>query len=264
MALQFCSFSSGSSGNCYLVRENNHALLIDAGISGKKIFNSLEATGTALEDVEALLITHEHIDHVKSIPIVTKKLPNIFAYANDSTWKNIERPVASELKRTFTTGYDFNISNFIIRPFSIPHDASEPVGFSIYHEDRQISMLTDVGHITEDIMDEISDADLLVLEANHDKEILLMNSYPYNVKQRILGDNGHLSNSCAGECIKEITLRNPKKRQILLGHLSNENNTPSIASLTIKNTLEEKNIFLDESLSLDVLLRDTCSCIYTV
>lgn len=264
MAFKFCSFASGSSGNCYMIKNDNHAILIDAGISGKKIFQGLEDAGVPLENVHGLLITHEHIDHVKSLPIVTKKLPNIMAYANKATWEAIERPVADAKRALFTTGEDFYIKDFLIRPFSISHDAAEPVGFSIYHEEKQISIVTDIGYMTEDIFNEIKDADLLLLEANHEEEILLMGSYPYNLKRRILGEKGHLSNVSAGQCLCNIIEANPKKRRILLGHLSRENNDPSVALLAVKNALLEKEIISGGHLALEVALRDCCSPLYEV
>ncbi|MDO4545149.1 MAG: MBL fold metallo-hydrolase [Bacillota bacterium] len=264
MSLQFCSFASGSSGNCYLIKNENTALLIDAGISGKKIFQGLEDTGTAREDVSAILITHEHIDHVKSLPIVTKKLPNIMAYANEATWASIERPVAEKKQQLFRTGADFTVGDFLVRSFPIPHDAAEPVGFSLYHDGRQISVVADVGYITEDIFEEIVDADLLLLEANHEEEILLMSSYPYPLKRRILGERGHLSNVSAGECLCELVETKQKKRRVLLGHLSRENNDPSVAMLAVRNTLMEKNIIPGTDLQLEVVLRDCCSCLYEV
>lgn len=239
-------------------------MLIDAGISGKKIFQALEDTATPPEMVKALLITHEHIDHVKSIPIVTKKLPNILAYANEATWQSIERPVSPDKQRTFSTGEDFYIDDLIIRPFSIPHDAAEPVGYSIYYGDSQISIVTDVGYITDEIFQEITDADLLMLEANHEEEILLMGSYPYELKRRILGENGHLSNVNAGRCLCGLVEARNKKRRVLLGHLSRENNDPSVAMLAVKNTLMENNIIPGSDLKLEVVLRDCCSCIYEV
>lgn len=264
MALQFCSFASGSSGNCYLVRSDETAILIDAGISGKRIFQGLSDTGTPMEDVSALLVTHEHIDHVKSLPIVSKKLPNVFIYANEATWGSIERPVAEEKRRTFHTGCEFQIEDLTIRPFAIPHDAAEPVGFSIYHQDSQISIVTDVGHITDEIFEEIIDADLLLLEANHEEEILLMGRYPYPVKRRILGEHGHLSNVNAGKCLGKLIRRSQKKRQVLLGHLSHENNDPSVALLAVRNTLMEQDIIPGNDLKLEVVLRDCCSCLYEV
>lgn len=264
MPLQFCSFASGSSGNCYLIKNERSAILVDAGISGKKIFQGLEETGTPFENVSAILVTHEHIDHVKSLPIVTKKLPNILAWANRETWEHIERPVAEGCRRVFTTGEDFQIDDFRIRPFAIPHDAAEPVGFSIYYDGRQISIVTDVGYITDEIFAEITDADLLLLEANHEKEILLMGRYPYHLKRRILGDYGHLSNVSAGECLCRLIEENRKPRQVLLGHLSRENNDPSVAMLTVTNTLQEQDIFPGDDLTVEVMLRDACSCLYEV
>ena len=264
MPLQFCSFASGSSGNCYLIKNERSAILVDAGISGKKIFQGLEETGTPFENVSTILVTHEHIDHVKSLPIVTKKLPNILAWANRETWEHIERPVAEGCRRVFTTGEDFQIDDFRIRPFAIPHDAAEPVGFSIYYDGRQISIVTDVGYITDEIFAEITDADLLLLEANHEKEILLMGRYPYHLKRRILGDHGHLSNVSAGECLCRLIEENRKPRQVLLGHLSRENNDPSVAMLTVTNTLQEQDIFPGDDLTVEVMLRDACSCLYEV
>ena len=198
MPLKFCSLASGSSGNCYLIKNQRSALLVDAGISGKKILEGLTATDTPESHVKSLLITHEHIDHVKSVSVLAKKLPGISIYANEATWEGIKKPVPPQQQRFFQTGEDFYIDDFMIRPFSIPHDAADPVGFSIYCEDRQISIVTDVGCITEAIFDEIVGADLLLLEANHEKEILLMSRYPYHLKHRILGDKGHLSNVSAG------------------------------------------------------------------
>lgn len=264
MTLKFCSFASGSSGNCYLIKNDSSALLIDAGISGKRIFQALKDTDTPHEKVRGLLVTHEHIDHVKSLPIVTKKLPGIAAYANDATWANIQRPVAEKQQRIFHTGKDFYIDDFRIRPFAIPHDAAEPVGFSLYCGDKQISIVTDVGHITDEIFDEITDADFLLLEANHEKEILLMGRYPYNLKHRILSDKGHLSNVSAGECLCRLAEARRKKRQVLLGHLSHENNDPAVAMLTVRNTLMERNIIPGNELKLGIAMRDCHSPVYEV
>lgn len=264
MTLNFCSFASGSSGNCYMVRCGDTALLVDAGISGKRIFEGLERTETPLEQVKGLLITHEHIDHVKSIPIVTKKAPAIRAYANAATWANIERKVAEEKKALFTTGEDFSIGEIRIRPFAIPHDAAEPVGFSFYAADRQISIVTDAGCITDAIFQEIMDADLLVLEANHEVEVLQMCNYPYQTKRRILGDKGHLSNVTAGKCICRLMEAKDKARRILLGHLSHQNNEPELAKMTIGNILQEEEIYIGGRLKMDVILRDRISPVYEV
>lgn len=264
MPLNFCSFASGSSGNCYMIRYGKTALLVDAGISGKKIFEGLEHTGTPLEMLQALLVTHEHIDHVKSLPIVTKKAPNIKAYANQATWDNIERKVAEEKKAYFTTGQDFYIGDILVRPFPISHDAADPVGFSFYADGSQISIVTDSGCVTDEIFEEITGADLLVLEANHEVEVLQMCGYPYQTKRRILGDKGHLSNVTAGRCICRLVEARDKARRVLLGHLSHQNNEPELAKMTVGNILMEEDIYIGDRLKVDVILRDCVSPVYEV
>ena len=149
MTLKFCSFASGSSGNCYLVKSNNTAILIDAGISGTRILAGLEDTETLREDISAVLVTHEHVDHVRSLPVLSKRIPGLCVYANEATWERIERPVPEERRRTFATGEDFQIGDLTIRPFPVPHDAAEPVGFSVFADGRQISVCTDAGYISE-------------------------------------------------------------------------------------------------------------------
>ena len=262
MTLRFCSFASGSSGNCYLVKSDNPAILIDAGISGKRIIEGLEHTETPREMVSAILVTHEHIDHVQSLPVMTKRIPHVRIYANEATWDQIDRPVPDEHRHLFVTGEEFEIGDLVIKPFPVSHDAAEPVGFSIRGGGRKISICTDSGYISDDIYEEISDADLLLLEANHEKELLLFGRYPYPLKQRILGDEGHLSNLTCGECLCRIVSEKPKKRQVLLGHLSHENNTPEVAMQAIVNTLEEERIFVGDELRIDVARRDTISRLY--
>lgn len=264
MALEFCSFASGSSGNCYMVKQNGTAILIDAGISGKRIFEGLAHTDTPLTQVAAVLVTHEHIDHVKSLPIVSRKTPDAAVYANQQTWDNINKKIDETKKKIFVTGSAFYINDIRVKSFSIPHDAAEPVGFSLYGDGRQISILTDAGHITDAMFEEIMDADLLVLEANHEVEVLRMCRYPYNTKRRILGDYGHLSNVTAGKCICKLTEAKDKARRILLGHLSQQNNDPGLAQMTIQNILQEEEIYTGDRLKLDVILKDTVSAVYEV
>ena len=264
MTLKFCSIASGSSGNCYLVKTENSAILIDAGISGKRIFAALEETGTPLDMVRAVIVTHEHIDHVRSLPILSRKIPGVKIYANEGTWRAIERPVDGDKRETFITGETFSIDDLIIKPFAVSHDAADPVGFSIYGENRKISFCTDSGYITDEMFEEIHDANLLLIEANHEKELLLVSGYPYSLKQRILGDMGHLSNVTTGEWIARIVNHRPMSRRVLLGHLSKENNTPEMAFLTIRNTLEENGIYVGEKLKIEVALRDVRSHVFEV
>ncbi|MBN7773303.1 MBL fold metallo-hydrolase [Clostridium aminobutyricum] len=269
MTLSFCSFSSGSSGNSYLIRSECTGILVDAGISGKKIIEGLSATQTPEEQVKALLITHEHIDHVKSLKVITKKLSGIKAYANEKTWQAIEGKVNPLQQETFVTGEAFMIGDILVKPFPISHDAAEPVGFSFFADEKQITVVTDTGYITEEIFQEMKTADILALEANHDENMLKMGRYPWSVKQRILGDKGHLSNTMAGKCICKILddckqAREKKQRRILLAHLSRENNFPEMAFQTIKNVLEESEHYLGSNLQIHTIIKDEISLVYEV
>lgn len=265
MAFSFCSFSSGSSGNCYLVRSGNTALLVDVGISGKKIIEGLSATETPEEQVKGVLVTHEHIDHVKSLRVISKKLPEAKTYANAGTWTQIEENVPETQRETFITGEIFSVGDIQIKPFHISHDAAEPVGFSFFAEGKQISIVTDTGYITEEIFTEMKQADLLALEANHDENMLKVGRYPWNVKQRILGNEGHLSNVAAGNCLCRVLDEcYSKPRRVLLAHLSRENNFPEMAYQTIKNVLEESEHYLGKQLQLNTMMKDEISMIYKV
>lgn len=262
MSLSFCSFSSGSSGNCYMVATENTSLLIDAGISGKKIIEGIDYINADKGKICGLLVTHEHIDHTRSIRIMNKKLPDMNTYASPKTWEYISELVPESNRRIFDIGKRFEIGDIAVKPFRTSHDAAESVGFSFFSGNKQISIVTDTGYVSEEIFTEIKAADILVIEANHDVNVLQMCSYPYQTKRRIAGDFGHLSNEAAADCICRIIKECPKDRQVLLAHLSNENNSPQLAHLTIKNILEEKNLYIDRDLRLNVISRDKISPVY--
>lgn len=262
MSLSFCSFSSGSSGNCYMVFTETTAVLVDAGISGKRILEGIDYIQNDTANISALLITHEHIDHVRSVRVLNKKLPELVTYANSRTWEHIEELVPAPKRRVFNADEEFEIGDMTVRPFRTSHDAAESVGFSFQSGGRQVSIVTDTGYISEEVFANIKAADILVIEANHDVNVLQMCSYPYQTKRRIAGDMGHLSNEAAADCICRITMEYPKDRQVLLAHLSNENNSPSLAHLTIKNILEENRLYIDRDLRLSVISRDEVSPVY--
>lgn len=264
MTLSFCSFSSGSSGNCYLVKTEKTAVLVDAGISGKRIFESLEKTGTTKEQLKGLLITHEHMDHVKSVKTVTRKHGSLKAYANEKTWLMVDNNLDESNKSIFETGKSFYIEDLEIKPFQVSHDAIEPVGFSFYKGGKQISIITDTGCMTEEIFAEIVDADILILEANHDVEMLRMGRYPWFLKKRVLGEEGHLSNVTAGETVCRLIKEKVKQRFVLLAHLSKENNFPEMAFQTVKNILEEKNFYIGTDVEINTIVRDEMSAIYEI
>lgn len=264
MTLSFCSFSSGSSGNCYLIKSENTALLVDAGISGKKILEGLEKTQTKLDLLLGLLITHEHSDHTKSIRVLTKKHSGLQAYANEKTWSMIGLDICEGQKKTFATGQTFFIGDIEVKPFQVSHDAADPVGFSFYSKGKQISVVTDTGYLSQEIMGEITNADILILEANHDVDMLKMGRYPWFLKQRVLGEEGHLSNVAAGEALVKLITEKEKERRVLLAHLSRENNFPEMAYQTVKNILEEANYYIGKHIQLNTIIRDEISCVYEV
>lgn len=264
MTLSFCSFSSGSSGNCYLVKSEQTAVLVDAGISGKKIYEGLEQTGTPREQLAGLLITHEHIDHTKSVKTLMRKEKNLKAYANAPTWSKINSPVSEEQKEVFETGDRFQIGNITVKTFRVSHDAADPVGYTFFSGGKQISIVTDTGCMSEEIISEIKEADLLILEANHDVDMLKLGRYPWFLKQRVLGEEGHLSNEAAGEVILRLLSEREKERSVLLAHLSKENNFPEMAYQTVKNILEEADFYIGKHLKLNTIIRDEVSLVYEI
>lgn len=260
MAFNFCSFASGSSGNCYLVKSDRTALLVDVGITGKRVMAALADIGLPADRLNGILITHEHIDHVRSLRMISKKAENAGVYASGGTFAEVGDRVARENMRRVRGGEEFFIGDILVRTFSLSHDAAEPLGYSFVQDGRQLTVVTDTGCITEEIFDQIKTADLLVLEANHEVNILRMGNYPYMLKRRILSDTGHLSNEAAGECLcrmfscRESAANAPK---VLLAHLSRENNTPQQAYLTVRNVLFEEDIYIDKDLRLEVIERDS-------
>jgi phosphoribosyl 1,2-cyclic phosphodiesterase len=196
--------------------------------------------------------------------VLNRKLPHILTYANSGTWRSIEGLVDESQRMVFETGKDFFIEDIKVKAFPISHDAEEPVGFSLYSGNGQISVLTDTGCLSEEIYAEIKGADLLIIEANHDVEMLKFGRYPWFVKQRVLGEKGHLSNVDAAEAICRLLTEKKKKRHVLLAHLSRENNFPEMAYQTIKNLLEEENHHMDSNLRLNIIARDEMSALYTV
>ncbi len=264
MTLSFCSFSSGSSGNCYLIKSETTAILVDAGISGKKILEGLTATGTPREQLAALLITHEHVDHTKSIRTLMNKEKAMKAYANERTWSQITCPVRDEQRAYFQTGESFLIGDIQVKAFPVSHDAADPVGFTFSSGEKQIGIVTDTGCMSDEIIMSVKEADILILEANYDVDMLKLGRYPWFLKQRVLGEEGHLSNAAAGETILRLLSESNKDRHVLLAHLSRENNFPEMAYQTVKNILEEADYYIGKQLKLNTIIRDEISLIYEI
>lgn len=259
MALQFCSFASGSSGNCSLVKTDRTALLVDTGITGKRILGGLADMGVEPARLSGILITHEHVDHVRSLRMLSRKAENARVYASEGTLEEVGDKIRPEKAEIVCSGEEFQIGDILVRAFALSHDAAEPLGYSFIHEGRQVTIVTDTGIVSDEILSQAQQANLLVLEANHEVNILRMGAYPYALKRRILGDRGHLSNEAAGECLcRMLQCRDPQREapHVLLAHLSRENNTPQQAYLTIRNVLFEQELYIDRDLTMDVMERD--------
>ena len=259
--IKFCSLFSGSSGNALFIGTERTKLLIDAGLSGKRILEALCSIGENPAELSAILISHEHVDHVRGAGILSRK-QDIPIYANESTWEAMETglgPVKLENRKCFTTGDCFEIGDICVRPFSIPHDAAEPVGYNFMAEGKKITTATDIGHATNELIDNISESDLLLLESNHDIEMLKVGPYPWPLKKRILGDHGHLSNEIAAKIIAYMAEKGGKR--FILGHLSHENNFPELAYQTSYNALTEKKIAVGSDVMLEVARRDRAGSI---
>ena len=239
---KFCNLYSGSSGNCSLVETENTKILVDAGVTSKKIREGLETIGKSINQIDAVIITHEHSDHVKGLQVLCKN-NNIPIYANSHTFSMMKQVIPEEQKKYFNTNEYFEIKDLRIYPFSIPHDAADPCGFSIYHDKNKISIATDIGHMENKIIDNLAGSDYILLESNYEPNMLKCSRYPYQLKKRILGENGHLSNEDAANTIS--TLVKLGVSNFSLGHLSEENNLPELAYQTVMEEIM-RNIYSDK------------------
>ena len=258
MGLEFCSFASGSSGNCYFVRNDDTALLVDTGIAGKHIKAGLKKCGAELSDVDWILLTHEHTDHVKSIRMMGRQAGNATVYGTKGTLERVRDRLPQDRTKVICRRERFEIGNIRVASFALSHDAADPVGYSFESGGRKVAIVTDTGCVTKEIFEEVEDSDALILEANHEVNILRAGPYPYYLKRRILGEHGHLSNEAAGDLLCRILERADgyRKPEIVLGHLSKENNTPAQAFLTVRNVLFEEDYFVNKNLGLTVAERD--------
>lgn len=254
--MKFCSLYSGSSGNSLFVASDTTRILVDSGLTGKKIQEGLKAIDVDPATINGMVITHEHDDHIKSAGILSRRF-NIPIYANTKTWRAMA-PMIGEVRdeniKVFNEYDPFQIGDIVVKPFEIPHDAASPCGYSFVHEDRKISIATDIGCMTPSILESIMDSDLVLLEANHDVEMLKIGPYPYVLKRRVLSDRGHLSNEAAGHAI--VKLLEGRTKKIILGHLSNTNNYPELALQTVLSVLEMSGFKDGEDFFIDVAHRD--------
>lgn len=261
----FCSLFSGSSGNAAVLRTDQGAILIDCGMSGRQVLQALDSVSISPRELCALLVTHEHSDHVRGVGVLSRKL-DLPVYATEGTWQGMESSVGNlpgERRVVITPGESFFLNEMEIAPFSIPHDANEPVGYRIYLPGRSVAIATDLGYFSQTVRDAVTGADLVLLESNHDPDMLKENPhYPVALKRRILGKKGHLSNGSGADAAVELARCGT--RHLLLGHLSQENNTPAMAYQTTRDALENDGAAVDTDVTLHVAGRTSVSYLYTI
>lgn len=256
MAIKFCSLSSGSSGNCQYIETKETKILIDAGFSGKKIEELLGEINVNPKDLDAILVTHEHIDHSKGVGILSRR-HNIPVYANAKTWESMEKIIKTvkiENTKVFKTNKNIHIKDVLIHPFNLSHDALEPVGYIVFSGKKKLSFITDTGWVNEGVKKKISNSHLYFMESNHDVKMLMEGGYPWSLKKRIISPHGHLSNDDAGSILSEI-LRG-ENEIVLLAHLSKDNNDPNLAYNTVRNALIYQGFDVDNDVRLHMTNRD--------
>jgi phosphoribosyl 1,2-cyclic phosphodiesterase len=252
MQINFFTIASGSSGNSVFVSTARAKILIDAGLSGRTIESGLRGNGINCAEIDAIFITHEHTDHIKGAGVLSRRY-NMPIYATAGTWEYINSlqamgKIAGKNKMLITPDAPISFEDMEIMPFAVPHDANQPVGYTIKSGGHKIAIATDLGHVSDNVAKNIYEADVILIESNHDLTMLENGPYPAHLKRRILSDTGHLSNVSCGRFLADIF--SPKTKHIFLGHLSEENNRPILAYETVKNILLSNKIDADGSVGL--------------
>lgn len=233
--MRICSIASGSSGNCIYIGSERTHILIDCGISGKRVVQGLTDLGIDPSEIDAVLVTHEHSDHIKGLGVISRKY-GLPVYTSEKTFKQtLKMPGIGEVDKDLLTAVTadkvFEIGDLQIYPFRISHDAADPLGYRVYCGKKSAAVATDMGTYDEYTIRQLLGLDTILLESNHDVNMLEVGRYPYPLKRRILSDRGHLSNVMAGNLLNEIL--HDEMKHIILGHLSAENNYPALAYETV-------------------------------
>ena len=253
--MKFCSLYSGSSGNSIFISGEQGRILIDAGMPGKYIESSLKEIGENPKLIDGIFITHEHSDHIKGVGVLSRKY-NIPIYATEKTWIEMECKLGNIKDENIKIFNDNNIEikDIIVNRFSTPHDAIDSSGYTVQHKGKKCGVVTDIGHFSYEVKEAVRNCDVMLLESNHDVEMVKFGPYPYNLKRRILSSVGHLSNEDCGKGI--IDILDGKEKIVFLGHLSNNNNYPDLAYETVKSILLDAKVDLEREVKLSLARRE--------
>ncbi|HAJ69700.1 MAG: MBL fold metallo-hydrolase [Alkalibacterium sp.] len=248
--LRISVLASGSTGNVTYIETDQTKLLVDCGFSGKKTIEMLNKINRRPQDLDAILVTHEHTDHIKGVGILARKF-DLDIYANQKTWQAMEPKLGKlkvEQKHHFGKEKTLSIGDIDIQSFGVSHDAVDPQFYAFQKNNKRFVVLTDTGYVSDRMRGLVKDADAYLFESNHDLSMLRMGKYPWSLKQRIISDKGHLSNEDGALALSEIIGDNTKR--IYLGHLSKENNIKEIAHQTVEDILLRKDTGVNEQFRL--------------
>ena len=263
MSLSVAPLFSSSSGNCTYIATERSEILVDAGMAGKYIESALKQIGKRAGDIGGILVTHEHTDHIRGVGVLSRRY-GIPVYANAGTWAAMEAKLG-EIPQALirvVDGEEFFVGDICVHPIPISHDAAAPVGYALMGGGRKVSVLTDTGHITKAMRDASQGSAIVLLESNHDVDMLNCGRYPFRLKTRIHSGTGHLSNEDAGRAAAELARRGV--RGILLGHLSRENNFEELAYKTVLDALAMENIAVGRDMALATTKKDAVTGYYTL
>lgn len=261
MSLSLSPLFSGSSGNAILIRSERTKILVDAGVSCRRIEQALLSLGEDISDIKGVLITHEHSDHISGAEVLSRK-HGIPVFATEPTWLSASKlNIQSRLSRMISKN-EFYIDDLLIEPFELPHDAADPVGYCVSSGGRKAAVATDLGYFPKTVELKLQSCDLVLLEANHDRQMLISGRYPYMLKQRIQSRRGHLSNDDAADAA--VKLAAAGVTSILLGHLSKENNSEQLAYRTVTDALIANGVTPGRGFSLGLAFRDRVTGVFNI
>ncbi len=256
MRLAVAPLFSGSSGNATYIGTQKTGILIDAGLAGSSIVNALQSIGKSPADISGILVTHEHIDHIKGVGVLSRKY-DIPVYANAATWEAMDKIGDIALKNARVIDKDdFFVGDITVTPIPLSHDAADPTGYAVSAYGKCVSVMTDSGKVSRAMLDAAGASSIVLLESNHDVDMLKCGRYPYHLKARILSGHGHLSNADCALAAGELVKRGVKG--VILSHLSRDNNLPELAMATVSDGLKEMGILPGRDVSLKVAER---SCV---
>lgn len=256
--------ASGSTGNCTYIETEKGSLLIDVGLTCKRIEEALQSIGKSLKDIDAILITHEHTDHIKGLKVIAKRYP-VPVFANEKTWRQIEMKnidIHPDQKFHFNPLSEKDILGMNVESFSVSHDAVDPQFYTFAKDGKKISVITDTGYVSDRMKGIIEDSDCFVFESNHDVDMLRMGRYPWMTKQRILSDEGHVSNEDAAHAMRDVITGRTKR--IYLSHLSLDNNIKELARMSVEQVLNQYDIDTDNDVRIFDTDKNAPTEIYTI